>query len=136
MEVVTHGGKGYPECDDDQRWLTLDLRQISTQSLLIMILELVDIRIQPGQQAAFDEAIQRGVETVIAKAKGFQGFKINRGIESPERYVLQIFWTTLENHTVDFRESPAFAEWRAIVGPFFAQPPMVEHFELVSKSQG
>ncbi len=136
MEVVAHGDKGYPECDDDQRWLTLDLRQISTQSLFIMILELVDIRIQPGQQAAFDEAIQRGVETVIAKAKGFQGFKINRGIESPERYVLQIFWTTLENHTVDFRESPAFAEWRAIVGPFFAQPPMVEHFELVSKSQG
>jgi len=101
-----------------------------------MILELVDIRIQPGQQAAFDEAIQRGVNTVIAKAKGFEGYKINRGIESPERYVLQIFWTTLENHTVDFRESPAFAEWRAIVGPFFAQPPVVEHFELVSKSQG
>jgi heme-degrading monooxygenase HmoA len=103
---------------------------------IIMILELVDIRIQPGQQAAFDEAIQRGVETVIAHAKGFEGYKVNRGIESPERYVLQIFWTTLENHTVDFRESPAFAEWRAIVGPFFAQPPMVEHFELVSKSQG
>ena len=101
-----------------------------------MILELVDIRIQPDQQAAFDEAIQRGVETVIAKAKGFEGYKVNRGIESPERYVLQIFWTTLENHTVDFRESPAFAEWRAIVGPFFAQPPQVEHFELVCKSQG
>ena len=122
-----------------RRWpmrLTLDLRQVLTQHTFNMILELVDIRIQPGQQAAFDEAIQRGVETVIAKAKGFEGYKVNRGIESPERYVLQIFWTTLENHTVDFRESPAFAEWRAIVGPFFAQPPMVEHFELVSKSQG
>jgi len=99
-----------------------------------MILELADIRIHPGQQAAFDEAIQRGVETVIANAKGFEGYKVNRGIESPERYVLQIFWTTLENHTKDFRESPAFADWRAIVGPFFAQPPVVEHFELVSKS--
>lgn len=99
-----------------------------------MILELADIRIQPGQQAAFDKAIQHGVETVIAQAKGFQGYKINRGIESPERYLLQIFWATLENHTVDFRESPAFAEWRAIVGPFFAQPPVVEHFELVAKS--
>ena len=102
-----------------------------------MILELVDIRIQPGQHAAFTEAIQRGVETVIAaKAKGFEGYKVNRSIETPERYVMQIFWTTLENHTVDFRASPAFAEWRAIVGPFFAQPPVVEHFELVSKSQG
>lgn len=99
-----------------------------------MILEVADIRIQPGQQAAFDEAIQRGVETVIARAKGFRGYKVNRGVESPERYLLQIYWETLENHTVDFRESSAFADWRAIVGPFFAQPPQVEHFELVARS--
>ena len=99
-----------------------------------MILELADIRIQPGQQAAFDEAIERGLRTVIAHAKGFQGFKVNKGIESPERYILQIFWDTLEDHTVGFRQSPAFADWRAIVGPFFAAPPFVEHFELLSKS--
>ena len=99
-----------------------------------MILELADIRIAPGQQAAFDEAIQRGLATVISRAKGFQGFKVNKGIESPERYILQIFWDTLENHTVDFRGGPLFAEWRAIVGPFFAGPPVVEHFELLAKS--
>src|SRR5262245_11582145 len=93
---------------------------------LAMILEVADIRIQPGQQAAFDEAIKRRVETVIASAKGFHGYKINKGIESPERYLLQIFWETLENHTVDFRQSEAFTAWRAIVGPYFAQPPQVE----------
>lgn len=98
-----------------------------------MILEIADIRIQPGQQAAFEEAIQRGLETVIRQATGFQGAKVNRGIESPERYVLQIFWATLEDHTVGFRQSPAFAEWRAIVGPFFAAPPQVEHFALAVK---
>lgn len=100
-----------------------------------MILELADIRIQPGQQAAFDEAIQRGLRTVISTAKGFQGFKVNKGIENPERYILQIFWDTLEDHTVGFRESPAFADWRAIVGPFFAAPPVVEHFTLLARSQ-
>ena len=100
-----------------------------------MVLELADIRIHPGQQAAFDEAIQRGLRTVISRAQGFQGFKVNKGIESPERYVLQIFWATLENHTVDFRQSPLFAEWRAIVGPFFASPPVVEHFDLLAKSE-
>ena len=99
-----------------------------------MILELADIRIHPGQQAAFDEAIQRAIGTVVSKARGFQGFKVNKGIESPERYILQIFWETLENHTVGFRESPAFAEWRAIVGPFFVGPPVVEHFILLAKS--
>ena len=99
-----------------------------------MILELADIRIHPGQQAAFDAAIQRGIADVVSKAKGFEGYKVNKGIESPERYILQIFWATLENHTIDFRESPAFADWRAIVGPFFAGPPTVEHFNLLAKS--
>lgn len=99
-----------------------------------MILELADIRIHADQQAAFDEAIQHGLQSVISQAKGFQGFKVNKGIEHPERYVLMIFWDTLEDHTVHFRQSPAFAQWRAIVGPFFAAPPVVEHFELLAKS--
>jgi heme-degrading monooxygenase HmoA len=100
-----------------------------------MILEIADIRIQPGTQTDFEAALQRGIEQVIHKAKGFKGYKVNKGIESPERYVLMIFWETLENHTVDFRQSPAFLEWRALVGPFFASPPMVEHFTLHAKSE-
>ena len=99
-----------------------------------MILELADIRIHPGQNAAFEEAIQRGLATVITQAKGARSFSVNRGIESTERYVLQIEWDTLEDHTVGFRQSDAFAQWRAIVGPFFAGPPTVEHFELVTPS--
>jgi heme-degrading monooxygenase HmoA len=101
-----------------------------------MILEVADIRIHPGQQSAFEEAIRRGLDTVISKARGFRGFKVNKGIESPERYLLMIFWETLESHTVDFRGSEAFGRWRAIVGPFFAQAPAVEHFTLLGKSAG
>ena len=97
-----------------------------------MIVELCDIRIHPGQNAAFEEAIQRGIATVAASAKGFHGCKVNRGIESPERYILQIFWDKLEDHTVAFRQGPLFSEWRAIVSPFATAPPAVEHFEIVS----
>jgi len=92
-----------------------------------MILEHADIRIQPGKQAEFDAAIQRGLDQVISKAKGFQGYKVNKGIESPERYVLMIFWETLENHTVDFRGSEDFQTWRGMVGQYFANTPTVEH---------
>jgi heme-degrading monooxygenase HmoA len=99
-----------------------------------MILELADIRIHPGQNAAFEEAIRHGLSTVIGSVKGVRSFSVNRGIESPERYVLQIMWDTLEDHTVGFRQSDAFVQWRAIVGPFFAGPPTVEHFELVTQS--
>ena len=99
-----------------------------------MILELADFAIKSGQNAAFEKAIQHGLQTHIAHAKGCEGFKVSRGLENPDRYILQIFWSTLEDHTVGFRESPAFAEWRAIIGPFFASPPVVEHFDLVVKS--
>ncbi|MCF8155363.1 MAG: antibiotic biosynthesis monooxygenase [Rhodoferax sp.] len=99
-----------------------------------MILELADIRIHPGQNAAFEDAIQRGLSTVISHAKGCQGYKVNRGLESPERYILQVFWDTLDDHMVGFRQSDAFPQWRAIVGPFFAAPPVVEHFDLITKS--
>jgi heme-degrading monooxygenase HmoA len=99
----------------------------------VVILEIAEIRIAPGQQAAFDEAIQRGLRTVISHAKGARGWKVNKGVESPERYVLTILWDTLEDHTVHFREGPLFPQWRAIVGPFFAAPPLVEHFTLVGQ---
>ncbi len=99
-----------------------------------MILEIADIRIQPGQNAAFEAAIQHALATVASQAPGFQGAKVNRGVESPDRYILQIFWQRLEDHTVTFREGPLFPQWRAIIGPFFAAPPAVEHFELVTKS--
>jgi heme-degrading monooxygenase HmoA len=99
-----------------------------------MILEIADIRIPPGKQAEFDAAIIHGLTTVISSAKGFRGYKVNKGVESPERYILMIYWETLENHTVDFRGGPLFPQWRAIVGPYFAVPPVVEHFELLGKS--
>ena len=99
-----------------------------------MILEVADIRIHPGQQAAFDEAIQRALAATIARARGCKGWKVNKGVESPERYMLMVFWETLEDHTVHFRGGPLFTEWRAIVGPFFASPPQVEHYTLLAKS--
>jgi heme-degrading monooxygenase HmoA len=96
-----------------------------------MILEVADIRIQPGRQAEFDEAIGHGVRSVISLAKGFRGWQVHKGIESPERYLLTIRWDSVEDHTVTFRGSEAFAQWREIVSPFFAAPPQVEHFERV-----
>ena len=99
-----------------------------------MILEVADIRIPPGKQAEFDAAIGQALRTIVTRAEGVRGLQVHKGIGSQERNLLMIQWDTLEAHTVGFRQSPLFAEWRAIVGPFFAQPPVVEHFGLVVKS--
>lgn len=93
-----------------------------------MILEVADIRITPGRQVAFEQAVHHGIQTVIAKAEGFREYKVQHSIESPERYLLLLEWDTLEDHTVGFRGSAAYAQWRSIVAEFFSQPPLVEHF--------
>lgn len=95
-----------------------------------MILEVADLRIQPGTQDAFEKALAVGVTTVIAQSPGYLGYTVHQGLESPERYLLMIRWARLEDHTEIFRGGPLFPQWRAIVGPYFAAPPAVEHFTI------
>jgi len=96
-----------------------------------MILEVADIQIAQDQQAPFEIALKHGIEEIISKATGFLDCRVAHSIESPQRYLLMIEWETLEHHTIDFRSSPAFQAWRALVGPYFSQPPAVEHFCLL-----
>jgi heme-degrading monooxygenase HmoA len=99
-----------------------------------MILEVADFRTAQGQEAAFADALQRGLDSVLRHARGFRSARVQRSVESPQRFLLMIEWDTLEDHTVGFRGGELFAQWRAIVGPFFAQPPQVEHFEIAVES--
>jgi heme-degrading monooxygenase HmoA len=99
-----------------------------------MILECADIRVPAGKEAEFERAIAQGLATVLSKSPGYLGHKVQKGIENPQRYLLWVYWNSLEDHTQGFRGSPLFAQWRAIVGPFFAQPPQVEHFGVVLES--
>ena len=95
-----------------------------------MITEIAQIDIKPGSEKEFEAAIAKA-EPIFKRCKGWKGFELHRGIEKPSRYRLHIKWETLENHTVDFRGSENFAEWRALVGPHFASPPEVEHTNTV-----
>ena len=96
-----------------------------------MILEHALITIRPGENDRFEAALAEA-RTAIAGSPGFRSLALHRGIESPERYLLLVEWESLEDHTVGFRESPAFAEWRSHIGPFFDAPPEVDHFEPVA----
>lgn len=97
-----------------------------------MILEIADFRIQPGQQAAFEAAIREGIGKALSQSPGFIRASVQRGVESPERYVLLVEWQTLEDHMQGFRNGPLFAVWRGLVGGFFAGPPSMEHFQALA----
>lgn len=95
-----------------------------------MVLEIADFAIVAGNEEQFATAFHEAVAHVAA-TPGFRGARLTRGVESPSRFVLLVEWDTVEAHTVGFRESENFTKWRAVVGPYFAGAPHVEHFRDV-----
>ena len=95
-----------------------------------MVLEHALITIRPDTHEQFEAALTEA-RAVISSAPGFRSLRLHRGVESPDRYLLLVEWEALEDHTVGFRESPAFAEWRSLIGPFFESQPVVDHYDPV-----
>jgi len=96
-----------------------------------MIIETAQTEIVPGKEAEFELALEQAKQ-VLTQAKGFNGISVHRGVERPNVYLLTLQWDTVEDHTVGFRESDLFVQWRALIGPFFANPPVVEHWDLLN----
>lgn len=98
-----------------------------------MVVEIAQINVTAGMEAQFEAGV-RSALPIFLRAKGCKGVEVQRSVEHPNRYWLFVQWETLENHTVDFRGSPDFQEWRKLVGHCFAQPPQVEHSQPVTKT--
>ena len=94
-----------------------------------MILEIAQIDVKPGLEAEFEAGVSKAAP-IFQRAKGCKAMEPQRSVEKPNRYRLFVRWQTLENHTVDFRGSADFQEWRKLVGHCFDGPPEVEHTAL------
>jgi len=97
--------------------------------VLHMVLEvaLIDVTDPDGFEAAY-----LGARSVLVETEGCRSVRMTRGIESPNRFVLLVEWDSVEAHDTNFRETDRFQTWRTAIGPFFAEPPRVEHFTDVS----
>ena len=94
-----------------------------------MIVETATIAVQPGREDEFVRALE-DAKLVLAQAHGWRGITVHRGIERPSVFLLAITWETLEDHTEGFRGGALFGQWRALIGPYFAEPPEVEHWTV------
>ena len=92
-----------------------------------MVLEVALIDITPGQESAFAEAYHQA-KSILATTPGLRSVRMTQGIESPTRFVLLVEWDSVEAHLDNFRATERFGQWRGAIGPYFAQPPLVEHF--------
>jgi heme-degrading monooxygenase HmoA len=93
-----------------------------------MILETATITVTPGREDEFVAAVEQQGRVVLERADGWRSLRVLRGIERPSVIQLHLEWETLEDHTEGFRGGPLFGEWRAVIGPFFAEPPQIEHW--------
>ena len=96
-----------------------------------MILEVAILHIKPEDIEKFEQAYPK-VEPIFRSVKGYISHEMQRCVETKGRYHFLIRWESIDAHMVNFRQSPIFQDFRALVGPFFAQPPVAEHFERVT----
>ena len=99
-----------------------------------MVLEVALIDVVPGMEDAFAASYRLG-HPVLAGTPGCRSVRMTRGVESPSRFVLLVEWDSVEAHTENFRETERFAQWRALIGGYFAKPPLVEHFTDVEPGE-
>ena len=92
-----------------------------------MILEVATLNVIPGQETAFEAAFRKAA-AIIAAMRGYISHELRRSIEHPNRYLLLVQWQTLEDHTVGFRTSPRYQDWRTLLHHFYDPFPTVEHY--------
>ena len=88
------------------------------------------LQVKPGSGRAFEEAFRRA-SGIIAEMDGYVSHELQRCVEVDGKYLLLVRWETLEDHTVGFRSSEGYQEWRALLHHFYDPFPTVEHFEAV-----
>jgi heme-degrading monooxygenase HmoA len=92
-----------------------------------MILEHALLAVHAGREADFEVAFGTA-RPLIEGMSGFRSLRLSRSLESPSTYLLLVEWDTLEDHTIGFRGSAEYGEWRALLHPFYEPFPVVEHF--------
>jgi heme-degrading monooxygenase HmoA len=92
-----------------------------------MVLEIAICDVKTGCGAAY-EAEFAEAQAILAASPGYQRHELRRCLEKADRYLLLVWWDSLESHTEGFRGSPGYERWRQLLHGFYEPFPTVEHF--------
>ena len=98
-----------------------------------MTLELAILNVIPGREPDFERAFAEA-KRIIASMPGFISLELQKCVEQPNRYALLVKWSKIEDHTVGFRQSPGYQQWKALLHHFYDPFPTVEHYARVDAS--
>ena len=95
-----------------------------------MVLEVAVLNIVPGKQLDFENSFDQA-QRIISSMKGYISHELQRCIENDHQYILLVKWETLEDHTLGFRNSHEYQEWKALLHHYYDPFPTVEHYHIV-----
>jgi heme-degrading monooxygenase HmoA len=95
-----------------------------------MVLEVAILNVRPGNADLFEAAFLEA-RRFLSSNRGHQRHELRRCVEAPDRYLLLVWWDSLESHTKGFRQSPGYQRWRELLHHFYDPFPIVEHYVVV-----
>ncbi len=95
-----------------------------------MILEVAILRVIPGQSAKFEDSFKQASK-IISSIKGYIEHELQKCMEEEDKYILLVRWENLEDHTIGFRGSKEYQEWKALLHHYYDPFPVVEHYKKI-----
>ena len=93
-----------------------------------MIYEIAVLPVYTDKIREFRQAFE-GVVPLLARAQGYRGHVLAKGIETPEVFNLIVRWRSLEDHTPGFEASEDHEEFMRGLQEYFSEEPTVYHLE-------
>lgn len=92
-----------------------------------MILEVAVLDVRPNHAERFENAFDKA-QNIIAAARGYEGHELRKSSDRENRYLLLVWWDSIESHMAGFRTSPQYQEWKRLLHHFYDPFPQVEHY--------
>lgn len=97
--------------------------------LICMILEVAILNVIPEKTAEFEASFELA-QKIIPGMNGYRGHQLQQSLENPNRYILLVRWEKLQDHTIGFRESSGYLDWKRLLHHFYSPFPVVEHYTI------
>ena len=94
------------------------------------VLEVAMLDVIEGKNQEFEQAFELAAP-IIASMSGYIRHELQCCIKNSNKYVLLVWWETLEDHTLGFRKSLEYQRWKDLLHKFYDPFPTVLHYQKI-----
>ncbi|TRX36331.1 antibiotic biosynthesis monooxygenase [Flavobacterium restrictum] len=99
-----------------------------------MVLEMAILQVIKGEEVYFEKDFAMASQ-IIQSISGYISHSLSKCIEAENKYLLLVDWEKLEDHTIGFRTSEAYLEWKKLLHHYYNPFPVVEHYEMILENR-